>query len=237
MRVSCQCLGAPARSSDHTRGGRLVVGRPRRGSGRPGQMVSMEPHEWDIPTEQEPATPSEEDGGLFQSVRAGPNAGPRGPCCKVNSSHPEGTEGPYAPPVVPASPSPPRTQRRLARVVLSSPVEGLGLLNSETSRRSCLRGISRSMTPEDLIRRPEGKTLEFKRELSSPRPALRTPVAFANSADGLLVVGVEDRTRDVLGVEPPRDVEERVANLVAGSISPACFPSSRSCRGGTRISW
>jgi ATP-dependent DNA helicase RecG len=80
------------------------------------------------------------------------------------------------------------------------------------------------MTSEDLIRRPEGKTLEFKRDLSSPRPALRTLVAFANSAGGRLVVGVEDRTRDVVGVEHPLDLEERVANLVADSIEPRLLP-------------
>ena len=30
------------------------------------------------------------------------------------------------------------------------------------------------------LRRPEGKTLEFKRDLSSPEGLLRTVVAFAN---------------------------------------------------------
>jgi len=35
-----------------------------------------------------------------------------------------------------------------------------------------------------LLRRPEGKTLEDKRELSLPHGVLRTIVAFANTADG-----------------------------------------------------
>ena len=34
----------------------------------------------------------------------------------------------------------------------------------------------------DLLKRPEGKTLEFKRDLSSPDGALKTIVAFANTA-------------------------------------------------------
>ena len=38
---------------------------------------------------------------------------------------------------------------------------------------------------------PEGKTLEFKRDLSSPLGPLKTVVAFANSAGGQLVIGVE----------------------------------------------
>jgi ATP-dependent DNA helicase RecG len=52
----------------------------------------------------------------------------------------------------------------------------------------------------DALRRPEGKTLEFKRDLSSPDGLLRTVVAFANSAGGTVLVGVEDGTRHVRGV-------------------------------------
>jgi ATP-dependent DNA helicase RecG len=75
-----------------------------------------------------------------------------------------------------------------------------------------------------LINSPEGKTLEFKRDLSSPRPVLRTLVAFANSAGGQLVVGVAD-DRQIIGVENPLDEEERLSNLIADSISPRLVPS------------
>ena len=34
----------------------------------------------------------------------------------------------------------------------------------------------------ELLRRPEGKTLEFKRDLSSPDGPLKSIVAFANTA-------------------------------------------------------
>ena len=47
-------------------------------------------------------------------------------------------------------------------------------------------------TIENLIALPEGKTLEFKRDLSSPRPILKTLLAFANTAGGRLIVGVDD---------------------------------------------
>ena len=50
-----------------------------------------------------------------------------------------------------------------------------------------------------LLQQPEGKTLEFKRDLSSPQNALKTLVAFANSAGGRLVIGVDDARR-VVGV-------------------------------------
>lgn len=80
------------------------------------------------------------------------------------------------------------------------------------------------MKLESLLQTPEGKTLEFKRDLSSPRPILRTLVAFANSAGGDLVVGIEDATRHVVGVAQPLDQEERLANLVADGIEPQLFP-------------
>lgn len=75
-----------------------------------------------------------------------------------------------------------------------------------------------------MLRRPEGKTLEFKRDLSSPDGVLRSIVAFANTAGGILVVGVEDVTRDVRGVGDPLAEEERLANLVSDSIQPRLVP-------------
>ena len=39
-----------------------------------------------------------------------------------------------------------------------------------------------TMNLHELLKQPEGKTLEFKRDLSSPEGALRTIVAFANTA-------------------------------------------------------
>lgn len=75
-----------------------------------------------------------------------------------------------------------------------------------------------------LLKRPEGKTLEYKRELSSPDGALRTIVAFANTAGGILLIGVEDGTRNVRGVRQPLDLEERLASLISDNISPRLMP-------------
>ena len=76
----------------------------------------------------------------------------------------------------------------------------------------------------ELLKLPEGKTLEFKRDLSSPEGILRTIVAFANTAGGTLLIGVEDGTRRVRGIVMPVDAEERLANLVADSIAPHLLP-------------
>ncbi len=81
------------------------------------------------------------------------------------------------------------------------------------------------MTVEKLLQAEEGKTLEFKQNLSSPRNLLKTLVAFANSAGGRLVIGVADKTREPLGVDQPLDEEERLCNLIADSISPRLVPN------------
>lgn len=75
-----------------------------------------------------------------------------------------------------------------------------------------------------LLRRPEGKTLEYKRDLSSPGNILRTVVAFANTAGGAILIGVDDGTRDVRGLLNAREEEERLTNLISDSISPQLAP-------------
>lgn len=80
------------------------------------------------------------------------------------------------------------------------------------------------MKIDELLTRPEGKTLEFKRDLSSPKNILKTITAFANSAGGVLLIGIEDGTRAVLGVKDPLDAEERLCSLIADSIEPRLAP-------------
>lgn len=76
----------------------------------------------------------------------------------------------------------------------------------------------------DLLKRHESKTLEFKRDLSSPDGVLRTIVAFANTAGGVLLLGVEDATRNVRGVTRPLAMEERLANLISDRVLPRLIP-------------
>ena len=59
----------------------------------------------------------------------------------------------------------------------------------------------------ELLRQHEGKTLEFKRDLSSPDKVMRTLVAFANGAGGVLLIGVEDGSRKVWApTDQPQDL-------------------------------
>ena len=96
--------------------------------------------------------------------------------------------------------------------------------SSEVSPFRVLPSIFPSMEILDLLRAPEGKTLEFKRDLSGRKGIVRTLVAFANTSGGTLVLGVEDATRAIKGVTDPLDVEERLANLISDAIAPRLVP-------------
>ena len=80
------------------------------------------------------------------------------------------------------------------------------------------------MNLAELLTHPEGKTLEFKRDLSSPDGVLRSLIAFANTAGGILLVGVEDGTRQVRGIKDVLLEEERLTNLLASQVEPRLVP-------------
>jgi ATP-dependent DNA helicase RecG len=75
----------------------------------------------------------------------------------------------------------------------------------------------------DQLIAPEGKTLEFKRDLSSLKQIMKTVVAFANTAGGTLIIGRED-DGSVVGVEDPLMAEEKLSNAIADSILPLIMP-------------
>lgn len=79
-------------------------------------------------------------------------------------------------------------------------------------------------TIEQRLSEPEGKQLEFKRDLSSPKPLMKTLVAFANTAGGQLIIGVDD-DGTVLGVDDPLDMEERLTSMIADAIHPRLLPN------------
>ncbi len=73
---------------------------------------------------------------------------------------------------------------------------------------------------------PEGKTREYKRDLSSPKNVLRSVVAFANTAGGEIFIGVSDDGQ-VFGVDDPLAVEERLSSLIVDNIEPLLVPGNR----------
>lgn len=79
------------------------------------------------------------------------------------------------------------------------------------------------MDIKELLAQGESKTLEFKRDISSLDPILKTIVAFANTAGGTLIIG---RTSDgtLIGVKDIFKTEEALANSIADNIRPSILP-------------
>ena len=77
---------------------------------------------------------------------------------------------------------------------------------------------------QEILSLPESKTLEFKQDLSSPKPIMKTLIAFANTAGGHLVIGVTN-DKQLIGVDNPLDEEEKLSYMIADSISPRLVPN------------
>ncbi len=75
-----------------------------------------------------------------------------------------------------------------------------------------------------LLRQDEGKTFELKRDLSSPTSVIKDIIAFANTSGGTLIIGVEDKTKYLVGVDNPMACEERLASLLYDNIEPKIIP-------------
>lgn len=77
----------------------------------------------------------------------------------------------------------------------------------------------------DLLKQDEGKTFERKQDDSSPKNIVKSLVAFANTAGGTIVIGVDDGTKHIRGVgDNPHAMEERLASLVYDNIEPKLIP-------------
>lgn len=77
---------------------------------------------------------------------------------------------------------------------------------------------------EELLAKPEGKTVEFKENARPLQKIVQTIIAFANTAGGTLVIGVKGDSKEVIGLENILQEEERIANAIADSTFPSLLP-------------
>ena len=77
---------------------------------------------------------------------------------------------------------------------------------------------------EELLQQEEGKTLEFKENSKNLDRIIHTIIAFANTAGGKILIGVRDKTKEVIGLQDPVKEEMRLANAIADSITPLFNP-------------
>ncbi len=79
------------------------------------------------------------------------------------------------------------------------------------------------MDLQALLLSPESKTLEFKRDISSLGPILKTIVAFTNTAGGTLIIG-QSAPGEIIGVPDIFKAEETIANAISDAIFPSVRP-------------
>lgn len=79
----------------------------------------------------------------------------------------------------------------------------------------------------EYLKEQEGKTLEFKENCSPLPKIVQTAVAFANTAGGTLIIGVRDKTKEIVGLPDPLKEEERLSNAFADGIYPLMIPEIR----------
>jgi predicted HTH transcriptional regulator len=78
---------------------------------------------------------------------------------------------------------------------------------------------------EQLLARDEGKTLEFKENSKPIQGIVQTAIAFANTAGGIILLGIKDGTKEVVGLDNILEDELKIANAIAASVSPLLIPS------------
>jgi predicted HTH transcriptional regulator len=81
------------------------------------------------------------------------------------------------------------------------------------------------MNIEHILSLAEGKTVEFKENSSASQNILKTIVSFSNTAGGVLIIGIRDKDKAVIGIEDPLKETEKLANLINDCISPKIAPN------------
>lgn len=73
----------------------------------------------------------------------------------------------------------------------------------------------------ELIQQPEGRTIEFKERLPKKSDLNKTIVAFSNDAGGTLILGIQEKSRQIVGIPEDELVEyEELNKLQAASDKP-----------------
>jgi len=82
-----------------------------------------------------------------------------------------------------------------------------------------------SMMIEEILKQQEGKNLEFKENAKSLDKILNTAVAFSNTAGGRIVIGIEDKTLKIIGVDDVYKLEESISTAISDAIIPQIVPN------------
>lgn len=71
---------------------------------------------------------------------------------------------------------------------------------------------------------PEGIYLEYKVKLPSTDILARAMISFSNTKGGRLILGVEDKTGELVGIKTDIDIEEYIMNVASENCEPIISP-------------
>jgi ATP-dependent DNA helicase RecG len=76
------------------------------------------------------------------------------------------------------------------------------------------------------IKKGEGKTIEFKRTLPDGNNIAKTVISFSNMAGGKIIIGVEDKTATVIGINDDEvmDFPDKISNIIHERCHPFILP-------------
>lgn len=82
------------------------------------------------------------------------------------------------------------------------------------------------MAIKEIIKKPEGRRLEFKEILPDKAELANTIIAFANDAGGELYIGIRSEPREIVGLpeEELAKTEEKISNIIFDRCYPAILP-------------
>jgi ATP-dependent DNA helicase RecG len=71
---------------------------------------------------------------------------------------------------------------------------------------------------------PEGLYIEYKERLPNPLTLAKIMISFSNTKGGKIIIGVQDKTGLVCGIDTRVDIEEYVMNIAADHCDPIVSP-------------
>jgi len=82
-----------------------------------------------------------------------------------------------------------------------------------------------SITIEE-IRNGENRKLEFKESMPESSKITKTAIAFSNGAGGKLIIGIKDKTNEIIGIleEDVFELPDKIANIIYDNCYPTILP-------------
>ena len=82
------------------------------------------------------------------------------------------------------------------------------------------------MNINEILKKPEGRRLEFKETMPTQGSLPKTVIAFANDAGGEIYIGVRDNPRGVVGLPEDKlvELEEQISNIIYNCCYPTIIP-------------